>query len=273
MQMKSPSMQLHEGMALADEWRAGPLRVGASIQRHRVALGAARNERILRHLWTTLMEVAPLEERETLGFAFLDAAYKNDKERLAANLLTGYNIDPHSHLGMEHAKATWPIVREWIQAGGGDMALLGRAVGEHAMLLATGKFEEQSILTDALVDTHNTPLRVGQDPWIHLWMERCVANCMPQGSRAALRTLLRAGVDLDAPNGRQMTALEALALRLNIDHFKPALMGLLLDGGARHDLPLHPTARAIVDLHPFVRREQLAVLADERPTTKPKGRL
>ena len=68
-------MQLHEGITLADEWRAGPLRIGASIQRHRVALGAARNERILRHLWTTLMEAAPLEERKTLGLAFLDAAY------------------------------------------------------------------------------------------------------------------------------------------------------------------------------------------------------
>ena len=267
-------MTLEEGMALADEWRAGPLCVGASIKLHAASLGALRNERILRHLWTTLMDVAPLEERDVLGYAFLDAAYrKDDKERLAANLLTGYNVDPHSSLGREHTLCSWPIVRGWTKARGGQGASLGWAAAEHAMLLATGRFEEQSVLMDALDDTHDTPRRPGQDPWVRLWLERCIANGMPHGSQTALRTLIRGGTDLDAVNGRRMTALESLALRLNIDHFKPALMGLLLEGGARHDLPLHPTARAIVDLHPFVRREQLAVLVDERPTTKPKGRL
>lgn len=262
-------------MALSDEWRAGPLCLGASIKHHRRALGEIRNERILRHLWTTLMDVAPLEERDVLGYTFLDAAYrKDDKERLAANLLTGYNVDPHSHLGREHTLDTWPILREWIKARGGNAGSLGWAASEHAMLLATGHFEEQSVLVDAVTDTRDTPRRHGQDPWVHLWMERCVANGMPEGSMAAMRTLALAGVDLDEVNGRRMTALESLALRLNIDHFKPALMGLLLEGGAQWDVPMHPTARAVVDTHPFVRRASLVAMAEpDHMTIKPKGRL
>ena len=89
-----------------------------------------------------------------------------------------------------------------------------------------------------------------------------------------MRTLALAGVDLDEVNGRRMTALESLALRLNIDHFKPALMGLLLEGGAQWDVPMHPTARAVVDTHPFVRRASLVAMAKpDHMTIKPKGRL